>query len=90
MEDLGLSWDDLLNTTTEKKAIEGIFFANKGKIIELSEIPDYCPDCLARLTYNDEFDSVFCLSCDEWRDIPCADPNCEYCIERPNKPSDCK
>lgn len=90
MEDLGLNWDDIFNTTTEKKTIEGTFFANNGKIIALSEMPDHCPSCLERLTYNDEFDSVFCLPCDEWRDIPCADPSCEYCAERPKKPSDCQ
>jgi len=89
MEDLGLSWDDLANTKTERKMIEGTFFANNGKIIDWSEMSDHCPECLERLAYNEEYDSVYCIPCDEWQDIPCEDPTCEYCADRPEKPSDC-
>lgn len=88
MEDLGLSWDDLLQTAEVRKPIEGIFLAKNRKIIDWVELPDHCPDCLEKLTYNDEYDSIYCSTCDDWRDIPCQDPTCEYCQARPEKPSD--
>ena len=90
MEDLGLSWDDLEATNEKMGTIEGVFFANNGKIISRMELPNHCPDCLETLAYNDEFDSIYCEACDEWRDSPCTDPSCEYCSIRPKKPSDCK
>lgn len=89
MEDLGLSWDYLLNVTDEKSSIEGTFYAKNGRIVDWFELPDHCPDCLERLSYNEEFDSVFCAPCNEWRDIACNDPTCTYCKERPDKPSAC-
>jgi hypothetical protein len=89
MEDLGLSWDDLELTDEKVESIEGVFFANNGKIISRMELPNHCPDCLDTLAYNDEFDSIYCEDCDEWRDSPCTDPSCEYCSIRPEKPSDC-
>ena len=102
MEDLGLSWDDLIQPSDEsvkwpaegpveeQKSFEGAFFAKNRKIIDWFELPDHCPECLERLSYNDEFDSIYCVPCDEWRDIACEDPTCDYCAERPEKPSDCK
>lgn len=94
MEDLGLSLDELLQMTEkpeeEQKVFEGTFFANNRKIIDWFELPDHCPECLERLSYNDEFDSIYCKPCDDWYDTACEDPSCEYCVERPEKPSDCK
>ncbi|MFS0574409.1 hypothetical protein AB1K83_02110 [Sporosarcina sp. 179-K 3D1 HS] len=90
MEDLGLSWDLIEQSVADKKEIEGIFLAYKGKIHKWSELPNLCMVCLETLDYNDEHDSVFCPTCDEWREPSCADPNCEYCLARPNKPSQCK
>lgn len=89
MEDLGLSWDDVLQTAVEKEPFEGIFLAKNRKIIDWVELPNHCPDCLEILSYNDEFDSTYCSDCDEWRDVPCEDPNCEFCEARPEKPSSC-
>lgn len=90
MEDLGLSWDDLLHMNGANATFGGTFFAKNRKIVEWFELPDYCPECLERLSYNEDFDSVYCAPCNEWREIACDDPTCNYCSERPDKPSNCK
>ncbi|MHA6258552.1 hypothetical protein ACXYMX_01445 [Sporosarcina sp. CAU 1771] len=90
LEDLGLHMNDVKDLAYSSKKIEGIFFANKRKIIESSDALEHCSTCLELLEYNDEFDSSYCGSCNEWREFSCADPDCEYCLERPEKPSDCK
>ncbi|WP_342512750.1 hypothetical protein MKY34_19380 [Sporosarcina sp. FSL K6-1522] len=89
MEDLGLSWDMIDGLQTDRKAIEGTFLMNNGKIRKLHELANHCRVCLDPLDYNDEHDSVFCPTCDEWREPSCSDPNCEYCLARPAKPSNC-
>ena len=89
MEDLGLSWDDLIVTDEKARPIEGVFFANEGKILSRVEQPNHCSTCLETLSYNDEFDSVYCAKCNMWNDSPCTDPSCEFCVDRPEKPSDC-
>lgn len=88
MEDLGLSWETIGQSVHEKE-IEGIFLAYQGRIHKGSELSNLCMVCLESLAYNDEHDSVFCPTCDEWREPSCADPDCEYCLARPNRPSQC-
>lgn len=89
-EDLGLNWDPFADPRTEKKEIEGIFLMKNGKILELNELSNHCNVCLDPLAYNDEHDSIYCPTCDEWREASCSDPDCEYCLARPTKPSHCK
>ncbi|WP_186669436.1 hypothetical protein [Sporosarcina sp. BP05] len=89
MEDLGLSWESIGSLMGDKKEVEGIFLMKDGKIRNLLELPNHCKICLDQLDYNDEHDSVFCQSCDEWREGSCGDPTCEYCLARPAKPSNC-
>lgn len=90
MEALGLNWEVLDDSAADRKAIEGIFLMKNGKIRALSELPNHCKVCLDPLDYNDEHDSVFCPTCDEWREASCSDPACEYCLARPAKPSHCE
>lgn len=90
MEDLGLHWNAIGDVVMERERIEGIFFASGRKIIERLDMSNHCSVCLDALRYNDEFDSVYCEACNEWRELACADPLCEYCLARPEKPSDCK
>lgn len=47
-----------------------------------------CPLCGADRGYSEEYDSIFCLSCDKWLESSCEDPGCEFCSSRPVKPSD--
>lgn len=32
-------------------------------------------------------DAFFCPKCDEWLERKCSDENCEFCQNRPEKPS---
>lgn len=89
MEDLGLHWNDFEDLALMNKRIEGTFLAKGRKIVEWTELSNHCPECLDHLKYNDEFDSTYCNSCNEWQELICADPHCEHCIQRPEKPSDC-
>lgn len=90
MEDLGLSWDSVVHTSDRKNAIEGTFLMKNGQIFEWSELLSRCMVCLDPLAYNEEYDSEFCMTCDEWREYSCSDPNCEYCLARPERPSNCR
>lgn len=40
--------------------------------------------------YNERHDAFYSPKKDIWIDKNCKDPNCEYCKDRPNKPSDIK
>jgi hypothetical protein len=47
--------------------------------------PNYC-DCGSKKKYSDQYDAYYCLSCNEWLESKCDDPDCEYCPTRPDKP----
>ncbi|MBE1553619.1 hypothetical protein [Sporosarcina limicola] len=89
LKDLGLNWEAIERLGTERKGIEGTFLVDKGRIRRWSELTSNCKVCLGSLAYNDEHDSIYCPTCDEWRESSCNDPNCEYCLARPTKPSQC-
>jgi len=75
----------------KKKAFE--------QLLELKEIPfpvpspkalfhkNQCKNCDSRLQYSEEFDAYFCEACNQWKDERCGDPDCPYCIERPERPN---
>ena len=44
----------------------------------------------SRGTYNEKYDSFFDPEEDKWLEPKCNDPNCEFCKDRPTKPSECK
>jgi hypothetical protein len=90
MNDLGLRWEIFVDEVERTKACDGRFYANNRKIVELYQLPNHCVKCLSQLSFNDEFDSTFCADCDEWREASCGDPLCDFCLDRPTKPSDCK
>ena len=46
-----------------------------------------CPICNRYSDYNDEYDVYYCKVCDIWLEDKCSDPNCEFCVYRPEKPS---
>ncbi|AOV09244.1 hypothetical protein BI350_13235 [Sporosarcina ureilytica] len=77
-------------SATKKHAIEGTFLMKDGEVYDSHEVANCCIICLNPLAYNDEYDAHFCTTCDEWREETCIDPTCEYCLERPKKPSHCK
>ena len=49
----------------------------------------YCPHCNSDLDvkYSGYYDAHYCEACDIWLESQCSDPNCEFCQDRPDKPS---
>lgn len=47
-----------------------------------------CKKCNSVLLYCEEYDTYYCPKCDEWSEEKCGDPDCYFCNERPEKPSD--
>lgn len=43
--------------------------------------------CLHLHAYWEKFDSYYCLVCDKWLEDKCKDKGCEFCVDRPTKPS---
>jgi len=46
-----------------------------------------CKTCNSDKKYNAKHDAYYCESCDVWLEKACNDPECDYCHERPEKPS---
>jgi len=46
-----------------------------------------CKSCNFEKKYNEKHDAYYCESCDEWLEKNCGDPECDYCADRPEKPS---
>lgn len=51
-----------------------------------------CQRCCRRIhiKYNEEYDSYYNTDTDEWLEPGCYDKNCEFCNDRPAKPSECE
>ena len=46
-----------------------------------------CPKCGQQTIFQiDEYDSWCCITCNEWLDTTCGDPNCPFCSQRPQTP----
>ncbi len=37
--------------------------------------------------YSDKYDAIYCKQCDKWLESKCSDLHCEFCFDRPRKPS---
>ncbi len=47
-----------------------------------------CDTCKTKKAYIRKYDSFACLKCDAWHDSKCSDVDCEFCSDRPEKPSE--
>jgi hypothetical protein len=47
-----------------------------------------CPVCGEPQWFDEKHDAEFCARCDEWRIKVCGDGGCDYCRDRPARPSD--
>lgn len=72
----------------ERPAIEGLFLAIDRRLIDVEDLHDYCPKCFQMLRFSDDFDALYCASCNEWIEITCDDLTCEVCQSRPARPLD--
>jgi hypothetical protein len=46
-----------------------------------------CEVCGNQNHRNEKHDAYFCDPCDEWKEKGCSDPDCEFCVDRPERPS---
>ncbi|TPG12240.1 hypothetical protein EAH86_20230 [Pedococcus bigeumensis] len=49
-----------------------------------------CEVCVSDLLYCDRHDAYLCPLCDRWQESACTDPECTYCLGRPDRPSLCE
>lgn len=42
------------------------------------------------IKYHEGYDAYYCGICDTWLEKACSDPECCYCPDRPERPSQCK
>lgn len=49
---------------------------------------DVCGGPPATSTPMERYDAYWCKPCDRWLEGQCANPKCEFCPGRPEKPSD--
>lgn len=48
----------------------------KGKLCEKCKVPSERDEC---------FDAYYCPVCNDWLEQRCANPDCEFCSDRPEK-----
>jgi ribonuclease BN (tRNA processing enzyme) len=58
-----------------------------GKSVDAWQDDERCPACSNRRMYHEEYDAYFCIRCDRWLEADCEDPSCEFCANRPDRPS---
>lgn len=47
-----------------------------------------CVKCGVDTIRSERFDAYYCKGCDVWTEPKCGDSLCEYCGNRPDKPSE--
>lgn len=47
----------------------------------------FCKFCGTEAEMCSEYDAMFCPVCDIWLEQRCGDPFCEFCADRPSRPS---
>ncbi len=49
--------------------------------------PGSCPKCGGQASFSRQYDAMYCPVCDIWTEKPCSSPYCEFCAQRPERPS---
>ncbi len=68
-----------------------IYLKSRRKKLKLNKIGYHyrsiCEKCGQEEIYLIyEYDALCCLSCNEWLEKACSDPNCPFCSNRPDTP----
>lgn len=50
----------------------------------------FCDKCENKETLFEKYDAWACLHCDEWKEKKCKDPDCYFCPNRPDRPSEAR
>jgi hypothetical protein len=48
---------------------------------------NHCPNCNSERQYSNKYDAYYCELCNIWLEEKCEDEGCDFCVERPEKPS---
>ena len=48
---------------------------------------NWCSKCGSEVQYSNQYDSYYCELCNVWLERKCDDTGCEFCSNRPEKPS---
>jgi len=70
----------------EIREADGIVKIDEFELYGHIEQGKYCSECKFELVYYDKFDTYFCPACNRWTESRCSDPDCNYCLNRPEKP----
>ena len=46
-----------------------------------------CPECGGATAHNEKYDVYFCAECDVYSEERCSDHRCQFCRNRPERPS---
>lgn len=71
-----------IKTTIQK------FFNLKKELPD--QIEEKCQNCGGHISLSENYDAKYCLSCDVWKESACSDSDCNFCVNRPSKPSEIK
>lgn len=47
-----------------------------------------CTVCTREGVRHEHYDAYYCAACNVWIEGKCDEPNCEYCVGRPDRPND--
>lgn len=47
-----------------------------------------CLHCHGLLIRNGKYDAYWCPRCDRWAEATCGEESCEFCRDRPTRPSE--
>jgi hypothetical protein len=66
-----------------------LYEAEFGRVIieEDGELYYFCAKCGEELEYSVDDDCLYCEICNEWKEKKCSDSDCQFCTNRPEKPS---
>lgn len=45
-----------------------------------------CKTCGSGKIRSEEYDAYYCPNCNKWLEGACSDPECSFCVERPERP----
>ena len=68
------------------------FILAKQSVVEwnLAQKMKKCNKCQREHSYCEKHDAYYCKDCNIWLEKNCGDKTCEYCFNRPEKPSQVK
>jgi len=54
----------------------------------MAHTPRIIHNCTRPRSYSERWDAYYCKECDVWVEARCGDAECEFCRDRPERPSE--